>query len=163
MNHIKLILKILVVGLVLTAFVPNSAVYLRGQFFTAFSSGSTEMIDAAIAACERAGDPLASAYKGALLMKKADLIKGPGEKLKMFKEGHELLEKQIAAKSNDAELRFIRLCVQENAPKIVKYSGQIEEDKAVVVEKFASLPSDVRNFVRDYAKTSEVLTSDELI
>lgn len=146
---------------VLSAFLKVSDI--RGTFFSAFSSGSVEKIDAAIAVCEKNADAMATAYRGALLMRKADLIrKGPGEKLKLFKEGHAELENLISAQPDNIELRFIRLCIQEKAPKVVRYRGQIQEDKALLIEHFSSLPQDVRNYVRDFAKTSEVLTLDEL-
>lgn len=135
---------------------------VRELFYKAFSSGNIGLIDKAIEAAGRSGGEMAQAYEGALLMKKADLVKGPGEKLKMFKKGHGLFEKEVAASPDNAELRFIRLCIQENAPKIVKYKGEIEEDKAFVIRKFASLPSEIRKQIRDYAASSEVLTPEDL-
>ncbi len=147
---------------VLTAFSGSMATSLRGQFFTAFSSGSTEQIDQVLEILEGADGKMTRAYEGALLMKKADLIKGPGEKLKMFKKGHEIFESELAADPDNAELRFIRLCIQENAPKVLKYRNEIEEDKAYVVKSFASLPADIRKHILDYAESSNVLMPDEL-
>lgn len=148
--------------LVLTAFNGSRVTPLRGQFFKAFSSGNTEQIDQVLEILEGADGTMARAYEGALLMKKADLIKGPGMKLKMFKKGHEIFESELAADPENAELRFIRLCIQENAPKVLKYRDAIEEDKALVVKSFASLPADVRKHILDYAESSDVLTPDEL-
>jgi hypothetical protein len=134
----------------------------REVFFQAFSSGDTEKIDNAIAVSRRVDSPRARAYEGALLMKKAHLVKGPGEKLKMFKAGHELFEKEVSADPSNAELRFIRLCVQENAPRIVKYRSEIEEDKSFLIRAFASLPADLRRHILDYAGSSEVLKREDL-
>lgn len=161
MNRMKLSIGGVLVCMVF--FSMNLAIDIRGAFYAAFSSENVEKIDAALNVVSNVDESLAQAYRGALLMRKADLIKkGPGEKLKIFREGHEQLENQINAQPNNVELRFIRLCIQENAPKIVRYNGQIEEDKAMVIEKFSTLPSEVREFIADYAKTSEVLSPDEL-
>ncbi len=146
----------------LTAFNAGKAASLREQFFKAFSSGNKEQIDQALAVVGEADGKMARAYEGALLMKKAGLIKGPGEKLKMFKKGHEIFESELAADPGNAELRFIRLCIQENAPKVLKYRHEIEEDKAYVVKSFASLPADIRKHILDYAESSDVLPADEL-
>ena len=150
MNRMKLSIGGVLVCLVF--FSMNLAIDIRGAFYAAFSSENVEKIDAALNVVSNVDESLAQAYRGALLMRKADLIK----------KGHEQLENQINAQPNNVELRFIRLCIQENAPKIVRYNGQIEEDKAMVIEKFSTLPSEVREFIADYAKTSEVLSPDEL-
>ncbi len=146
----------------LTVFNDCMAGPLRVQFFKAFSSENMEQIDSVLKILEGAEEKMARAYEGALLMKKADLVKGAGEKLKVFKKGHEIFENELAAHPENVELRFIRLCIQENAPKILKYKDEIEEDKAYVVKGFASLPGDVRKQVLDYAGSSNVLTPDEL-
>ncbi len=154
-------LKIAVL-LVFAAFTGGAAAPVREQFFKAFSSGNVEQIDHVLAIFKDTDGKMARAYEGALLMKKADLIKGAGEKLKMFKKGHEIFEGELAADPDNAELRFIRLCIQENAPKILKYRKEIEADKAFVVKSFPSLPADVQKHITDYAGSSKVLRPDEL-
>ncbi len=148
--------------LLLAAFNESMAEPLRGQFFKAFSSKNKEQIDQVLETLGRADGEMARAYEGALLMKKAGLIKGAGEKLKMFKKGHKIFESELAAHPGNVELRFIRLCIQENAPKILKYKAEIEEDKTYVVKGFASLPGDLRKHILDYAESSNVLTPGEL-
>lgn len=135
---------------------------IRETFYSAFSSGNLDAIEQAIQTVKVEGGSLGRAFEGALLMKKADLVKGVGEKLKTFKAGHELFEKEVAAQPQNAELRFVRLCVQENASKIVKYRDQLDGDKAFVVEHFESLSADTKKYVRDYAKSSKVLSISEL-
>jgi hypothetical protein len=135
---------------------------VRNQFYQAFSSGDLAKIDQAIAASKAAGGSLGRAFEGALLMKKADLVKGAGQKLKTFKAGHELFEKELSENQENVEYRFIRLCVQENAPKIVKYRSEIESDKTFVVANFGSLNPETQKYVREYAQRSEVLKLSEL-
>ncbi len=154
-------LKIAVL-LVFAAFGESIAAPVREQFFKAFSSGNVEKIDQVLEIFKDAEGRMVRAYEGALLMKKADLIKGAGAKLKMFKKGHEIFEGELAADPDNAELRFIRLCIQENAPKILKYRQEIETDKAFVVKSFASLPGDIRKHIIDYAGSSNVLRPGEL-
>lgn len=140
----------------------KSRVQQRELFYEAFSSGSAEQIDQALAAIKRGNGKLAIAYEGALLMRKAGLIKGAGEKLKMFKKGHELFENEIAKDPGNVELKFIRLCIQEKAPKILKYRKELDEDKAAVIRHFSTLPQEVQKQVLDYAASSEILTEQDL-
>ncbi len=74
------------------------------------------------------------AYQGALYMKKADFVKGVKDKIKTFKKGAQILEDEIAKKPSNAEFRFLRLAVQEHAPRILKYNKNINEDKKAVID-----------------------------
>lgn len=140
----------------------QAAAGIRDQFYKAFSAGNEELIDKVLGEVKASGGASGRAYEGALLMKKADLVKGAGEKLKTFKAGHALFEKEIAAQPQNIEFRFIRLCIQENAPKIVKYRQEIEEDKEMILANFSALPQDLKKHILDYATRSKILTPGEL-
>ena len=98
------------------------------------------------------------AYLGTLKMKRAEQLKTAKEKLAMFKEGRALLEKSITASPKNSEYRFLRLMIQENAPKVLKYNTNIKEDAKLVSSGYQSLASDVRNAVVSYAKQSPNLS-----
>ena len=72
------------------------------------------------------------AYLGALQMKASNFEKTPAEKLALFKKGKELLEKSIKSEPSNAEFRFLRLIIQENAPKVLKYNQEIKTDAAFI-------------------------------
>jgi hypothetical protein len=101
--------------------------------------------------------PDRDAYEGALLAKKAGLAGKAKEKLNLFKAGKKKLESAINADSRNTEWRFLRLIIQENAPKVVNYKDNIRDDSEHVKKNFQSLPEPVKKIVLDYSKNSKVL------
>ena len=81
------------------------------------------------------GNIVLSAYKGASLAMISKYEKKVGQKIKTFKEGAKLIESSITSQPENVELRMIRLSVQENVPKIVKYNKNIAEDKEMILKK----------------------------
>ena len=102
------------------------------------------------------------AYKGAaiaLLAKKAKTIK---DKKEGFIKGITLVEYAIDKTPNNIEARFVRLCIQENTPKLLKYKGNIEEDTNFILKQFQSIKSpSLKNHIRDYISQSKVFTDEE--
>jgi hypothetical protein len=98
-----------------------------------------------------------TAYLGALTMKFANFKDTPKEKLEVFKKGKDLLEKAITANKKNTEYRFLRLMIQENAPKILKYSSNKSEDAAWIKEHYASCSSEIIQVIKNYAAQSVVL------
>lgn len=146
---------LLITTLYSTAFSPIIYDALRGE--------TIESVDTALNfLAEQEETITVKAYKGTLLMKRAEFLGSPGKKLDSFKEGHALLEEAIAKEPDNAELRFLRLSIQENAPKILTYFGEIEEDKTMVLKHYKDFNKDLQAYVQDYAKNSEVLSIDEL-
>jgi hypothetical protein len=101
--------------------------------------------------------PDRDAYEGALLAKKAGLAGKAKEKLNLFKAGKKKLESAISSDSKNTEWRFLRLIIQENAPKAVNYKNNIKDDSEHVRKNFQSLPEPVKKVVLDYSKNSKVL------
>lgn len=134
----------------------------RSQFYKAMASKSADEVDQQIAVVKQQAGNDKEAYEGALLMKKADLLKAKKDKLKVFKEGREKLERMIAASSKNAEFRFLRLQIQENAPKILGYKKNLEEDKNVIVTAYNGLAEDLKQAIQDYTKQSQILKTADL-
>ena len=134
----------------------------RSQFYKAMASKNVDEVDQQIAAVKQQAGNDKEAYEGALLMKKADLLKAKKDKLKVFKEGREKLERMIAASSKNAEFRFLRLQIQENAPKILGYKKNLEEDKNVIVTAYGGLSEDLKQAIQDYTKQSQILKPADL-
>jgi hypothetical protein len=97
------------------------------------------------------------AYEGALLMKKAGLITKPAEKLSLFKAGRLKLEAAIKKDKENAEFIFLRLIIQEHAPKIVDYRNNIDTDASIIRSNFKTLSPVVQQAINDYTKKSKVL------
>ncbi len=104
----------------------------------------------------------ANAFRGTLMMRKAHLVKGPGQKLSEFKSGAKLLESEIDKNPGEVEFRFLRLIIQENAPRILSYSDNIEHDKEMIIKGFGKLDEDLKTEIRNYAKRSKVLPAEQL-
>jgi len=100
-------------------------------------------------------------YEGALLMRKAGLVKKPKEKLALFKAGRIKLETALLADNENTEFHFLRLAIEEHAPKIVKYRKDIEKDKELVIKNFKNLSPAVQHAILDYCKNSKVLHKEE--
>ncbi len=142
--------------------------YAGGQgdqraYYKALESEEQAILDSKIQELEKVkSSTLVNAYKGALIAKKACFLKGMKEKLDTFKQGVDLLETAIEKYPKNWEYRFLRLSVQENCPKILKYNGNIDEDKKHIVANFSSLKDQLQQIIRDYARSSSILDPKEL-
>lgn len=56
---------------------------------------------------------------------------------------------------------MIRLSIQENTPKILKYKENIEGDKKQIVLLFERQSSDLKEYIRNYLKQSKAFTAVE--
>jgi len=102
------------------------------------------------------------AYKGGITTLMAKHVKGIKEKKAFFQEGVALLENAVAQESENIEIRYIRLDVQENSPKFLKYKSHIETDKRFILEHFSSeTPQEIKGFVKDYVLRSSAFTAAE--
>ena len=104
-----------------------------------------------------------NAYRGTLLMKKSGFMETLGKKVALFKEGHQLLENEIQKDPGNSEYRFLRLAIQEHAPKILGYNKDIEKDKRVIIANFKSFDPSLQKYILEYANNSDNLEVTELI
>jgi len=126
--------------------------------YAAMTSGKAEDIDKEL---EALGDN-EQGYAGALLIRKAATVPKAKEKLKLFKDGRIKLETALVNEPDNTEYHFLRLSIQENAPKIVKYKGDLPADKQFVIQHFKKLSPVVQRAVLDYSKTSKILKPEDL-
>lgn len=102
------------------------------------------------------------AYKGAaiaLLSKKAKAIK---TKKKLFIEGVTMVELSIKNNPDNIETRFIRIGIQENTPKLLKYKAEIPADKAFLLKHLKNVKSkQLRVDIKDYILQSKVFNDQE--
>lgn len=132
--------------------------FSKTDFFKTMESGNQE----SIIALEKKMTGLAvsddqQAYLGAIVMKTSEFQKTAGDKLKKFKDGKTLLEKAIQAYPNNVEYRFLRLMIQENAPKILKYNTNIKEDVSFIKENMSKVPKEIKTAITNYSGVSENL------
>lgn len=95
-----------------------------------------------------------NAYLGALKMKRAGFESTASKKLEMFKQGKLLLESAISKNPSNTEFRFLRLMIQENAPKILKYNMNLDEDCQFIAKNYQTLNADLKQEMMQYARSS---------
>jgi hypothetical protein len=79
----------------------------------------------------------------------------------MFIAGVTMVEKAIKNDPNNIEIRLIRLSIQENTPKILKYKSNITEDKNIIISTFDRQSKDLKVYIKLYVKQSKVFTEEE--
>ncbi len=126
-------------------------------FYKVISKDNIGEIDGQLTKLEGIVMPEKNAYEGTLLMKKANLVKNSKEKLKLFKSGREKLESAILKNNGHTEFRFLRVIIQEHAPKIVKYHNKLDEDTALISSMYKNLSPDLQAIILDYSRSSKFL------
>ena len=134
----------------------------KAAFYEVMASGNINALNNEIAILTNASINNKEGYEGALLMRKAGLVSPAAKRLRFFKEGRIKLETALTADNENTEYHFLRLAIEENAPKIVKYHADIEKDKLLVQKNFKNLSPSVQHAILDYCKKSKVLHAEDL-
>lgn len=103
-----------------------------------------------------------NAYTGMSYMIKANYSWNPYNKLSYFTKGKDKLEDAITKDTYNAELRFLRFCIQTNAPGFLAYSSKIKEDKAMLIVCYPLLrDEDLKKRIKEYMLESKYCTEEE--
>ena len=130
----------------------------RPAFYSALSSDDIDQVNKQLTLLNSSSFDEKEAYEGALLMKKAGLVSKAKEKLSLFKSGRKKLEASIKKDIDNTEYCFLRLIIQEHAPKMVDYKGQLEHDNKIIRSNFKTLSPVIQQAILDYSKKSKILT-----
>lgn len=141
----------------LLAFAAHAQTFNRTMFYEAYAADSLFAVDNTINLMWDTNFREKEAYMGALLLEKSQLLSNTEDKLSLYREGHERLEGAIRLDPFNAEYRFLRLTVQESLPQTMGYYRNIEEDAAMIMERFADLPLEVERAIIHYTPRSKVL------
>jgi hypothetical protein len=129
----------------------------RSAFYKAMQSENKSVVDAQISELNSAPADIKNAFLGAMIMRRAGIGGSPTSKLKLFKQGHKLLEGAIAGDPKNVEYRFLRLMIQENAPGILGYNSDEKKDSDFIRQSYKSLPEELQKTIADYNKKSKHL------
>ncbi len=163
-------MKLLLIFFYLSTFQPSDDwhSYARDSFFK-FDEGPCLATDLYhyLDAIERDKDALYLAYKGTALASSADCTINPAGKLRRFREGRKLIEQAVAMDAANAEVRFLRLSVQVKAPYFLGYSGNIVDDRELLIRylhesKIPIVDSDFTTKVLSFVSLYAEPTHDEL-
>lgn len=133
----------------------------RTSFYAALSNGDMNKLNDQLKRIERLTFDEKNAFAGVLKMRKAEFAKGLKTKLDLFKSGGTQLEDEIAKHKSNAEYRFLRLIMQENAPAILNYNDNIEEDAKIIKASYSKLPAETKAAILDYCKKSKALKAED--
>ena len=136
--------------------------FKKSNFYSAMQDNNEEDVNKQLILLKTADIAERGAYEGALLMKKAGIVGGPKKKLDLFKEGHKKLEAALNKDSSNTEFRFLRLMIQEHAPGIMGYKGELGKDKLFIKNNFKKLPPVVQQAIVSYSKESRILKPGDL-
>lgn len=107
-------------------------------------------------------DNTVNGYKGAIIASMANYSKVKEEKIGLFKEGKQLLEKAIASDNTNIELRFLRMTIQTNCPKALGYNKEIENDKKLILSKLSSVKDPgLKNMMSEFLLDSKFVSEKE--
>lgn len=152
----------LITLLFISLYITGSNSINKLDFYNTFKSDEKSVIEKGIKQIKEVNSSnLKNAYLGALVMKSAQFPSTPKEKIAVFKEGKELLETAISKEPKNGEFRFLRLATQEKSPKVLKYNGNIEEDKKILLSTYNSLEFTVKKVVKKYAEESTVISPSD--
>lgn len=101
------------------------------------------------------------AYKGASIILLSKFAKKVADKTKAFKEGAKLVEFAVTNEPNSIEIRLIRLSIQENVPKIVKYNKNIKEDKDFILLHYKEQSATLKEYVKKFIMQSKSFSAIE--
>ncbi len=99
-------------------------------------------------------------YRAASEIVSAKFMKGKDRKTSLS-NGIKSLETNINVNPDNIELRFIRLSIQENLPKIVNYSRKIQEDKNFILKNYEQQNNATKNYIKEFLKTSKSMSAAE--
>jgi len=156
------IFLLLFIGVFLQANAGVANSFDRKEFYKILKSGTLDEINNEISLVQSSGMVNKEAFEGTLLMKKAGLVAVAKQKLQFFKSGRIKLETAISTDSANVEYRFMRLIIQEHAPKVVKYQAQVETDAAFITKHFKNASPELQQIIIDYSKNSKTLNTKDL-
>lgn len=151
-------MKYLICSLIAIFAFNSNAQLDRKAIYTALASDSKEVVQKQLDGLQSLKESSeVKAFKGALQMKAAQFQKTAKDKMALFNSGKKILESEIKSNDGNVEYRFLRLLIQENAPKQLKYNGNLDEDVMAIVAGYSKLKESTKTAIASYAKKSASL------
>src|SRR5690554_3029227 len=157
-------MKALFLSLILIYLTPSNPLeHVRSAFQKAsLSEENTLAFSELIKADLNIDENLQTVYLGAAETLMAKYGSSPASKLRLFKNGVAKIEEAVVAEPSNVEIRLVRLIIQDNAPSMLMYSGEIEKDKAFIIKHCKHAPSNVKKFVQKVVENTDIFSQEEL-
>lgn len=141
---------------------PETSEVREAYRHAASSQEKAEQLYKNLEAITESDNALLLGYKGAAATILAKYAKSAKAKTGLFKEGKKLIEQAITANPENIELRYIRLSVQENAPKIVRYNKEISEDKQFILDHYSAIKNaEIKKYIQGFVSQSTSFSTAE--
>lgn len=103
-----------------------------------------------------AKQPVFQAYKGAVLILQSKNTTVKNDRKQLFVNGAGLIDKSVNKEPENIEIRLIRLSIQENIPKALKYNSNIQEDVTFINKNLNHIKdSELKSYIQQYVKQSK--------
>lgn len=132
---------------------------LRNSYAKANESNTNTQNFIETADKQSGSDAVTVGYKAVAKIMEAKIAKSNRKSL--VKTGATSLESVIKSNPNNAELRLIRMSVQENIPKIVGYRGSLKDDKAFLLNNYSKQNTALKGYIKRFAMQSKTITEAE--
>jgi hypothetical protein len=107
-------------------------------------------------------NPLLLCYKGVALILQANYCFNPYDKWSCFRKGKALMELAVEADPENIEIRFMRFCVQTNAPVFLNYHAELFVDKTKILKAWNTIPdNDLKDKIKSFILKSNCCTNNE--
>ncbi len=144
--------KTFTIFLLLTSLLPG---FINGQeipiakvrklYFSMEKNDGARKLFALLEKADLSKQPVFLAYRGSALAASAASADGVFKKLDCFNRGKDEIEKAVALKPLDVEIRFVRLATQVSTPGFLGYRHEIEADKAFIIKSINCFPANQPN------------------
>lgn len=134
---------------------------LRNSYSKANQSNENAKNFIELAEKKNSSDVMISAYKAAAKVLEAKVTTEKNKRKSFVKSGATSLESLIKSNPNNAELRVIRMSVQENIPKIVGYNKNLKEDKSFLISNYSKQNAALKSYIKQFAAQSKTITAAE--
>ncbi len=128
---------------------------LRKDFVVAADSkGNSERFSKVTSSIGQHAPGVLQAYKAAADIIESKYLPTIEEKKKRAKRGITKLEALIEEDPNNLEVRLVRMSIQENVPKILKYRANLREDKVFLEKHVGQQHGALKTYIQDFMKIS---------
>ncbi len=107
-------------------------------------------------------EPVMISYKGMSQMMMSRYAVNPFTKWSYFSRGKDLLEVAVKKDPGNAEIRFLRFCIQTNIPVFLNYHSAEETDKKLLIKEWHNIAdNDLKQRIKSYLLQSGLCNEAE--
>jgi tetratricopeptide (TPR) repeat protein len=140
-----------------STFADNASRYkvteLRGQYLEASKSSEAAKRFNKMMGAYKDHHPVIMAYKAASEATMAKHVWNPYTKLHYLQRAAKLFEEAVKLDGQNPEIRFLRFTVEHYIPRYLNMSGNLQEDKQIIINSLKSYPSS--GISADWARTMQ--------